>query len=252
MKNERIDRTNQLKRDQRREAILKKKKTILTVIGVLLIVFILAAGFFYSKRLNYIEWQFKKIYGEGFKTDGKTINGNSFTAMTQGGVLIFGTCDFMGNIKSESYVNYYYSDEWSKYIENEIRGYFDDCLIISDYVVDSSLGRYEFETNSIKSFEDYVSKVDSLNGFYRPHFRVYVRKSEDIEHVNKAKAELESKNEKHNIDFYMISDDLYDVHKEEEIHCYVSGDYMEQLEKSLGEEKINEFEDLINKEQGKL
>ena len=231
---------------------MKNKKVIISSVAILLIVFVLIAGFLYSNRINYIEWQFKKMYGESFGKERNSINGNSFAVMTKSGILVFGTCDFVGNIKTESYMNYYYADESVNYIKDEIGSCFDDCIVVADYIVDSSLAKYEFDKNQIQSYEEYISEVKSLNGFFQPHFRVYIRESENKEHVNEAKAVLESCEEYFNVDFYEVSNDLYDAHKEEGIYCYTPGEYMEKLKKSLGEENIDRFNELIEKEEGKL
>lgn len=232
---------------------MKSKKHIFLVIGIVVVFVLTAFTIVYFCRIKLIEHQFNKIYGESFKNEGKSVKGNQFEAMTDDGILIRGTCDVIGNIKTESYVNYFYSDECSQYIMEEIGSCFDDCVVVTETFDNLSLSLYDFNVNSIQSFDDYISAVKSLNrNFYSLDFRVYIRQTEDLEHINAAKSILDSKEDYFNVDFYVIPDDIYDAHKESGIYCYCQGDYMEEFFKSLGENNYDRFLKLVFEHQGRI
>lgn len=155
-----------------------------------------------------------------------------------------GTCDFFGNIKSESYVHFYYADEAMELFSEKIKPYFDDCIIITQ---DKFLGLHqvEYDFKSINSFDEYQ---DALEKGY-PSMFVLLRETEDIEHVRAAIEMLKESEIESDVLFQMIPDDMYEAHIDNGIYCYFDSmsDYMEDFRNLLEDsnENYGRFDELV-------
>lgn len=229
----------------------QKGKSTVDILFLILVIGIgiyLVISFFHSStfRKAYMNWQFRKAYGVTLFYGAGTIDSNNqFIAQTEDGVCVFGSCDFWGNIKTESYINYYYADESAEHIREEIASCFDDCIVVVDE--DSNLlAMTEFDVNSINSYEEYLTSINGGKDDNRINVIVFLRETEDINHVVNAIEILKVNNEDFDVFFRMVSDDIYDAFKDRGVYCYylTVSDYMQELFNSLGEENKMRFYDM--------
>lgn len=218
---------------------MNEKKTsnikfiVTPIIFVIVVAMIVGALFSYNPlRLSRIKKQLKDKYGVEFTGNVKNINGRRFVIKSMdGGVSVKGTCDFLGNVKTESYVNYYYADDCVQDISDKIGEYFDDCIIVVDQRHYSFLYSAEFEFGSIDSYEEYLAATQAKNDMlYHVRARVYVGEDEPLEHVRQAKEYLESANEYIWVSYYAVPDDYYEALKESGIYCFNLSTYMDEFE----------------------
>jgi hypothetical protein len=199
-------------------------------------------------------------YKYGVATDdsvGVKLNGDEFTLMTADGIMVNGTCDYFGRIKTDSYVNYYYADECVEHIRKKIGDCFSDSLIVYDGINLSELASITMETRSINSYDEYVTatrnaweNADKHKYYYKISIRVYIRESEYTGNVYDALAKLLDSEEYFDVFFYAIPDELFDLHKEKGIYAYFKGRTFDELDDYLDKETAEELKDLIYYQNG--
>jgi len=209
-------------------------------------------------RVQTIESQLKYKYGLTIDPQsGIKLDGDEFSATTNEKVSFRGTCDFWGNVKTDTYVNYYYADECVKHISDKINYCFSDSIVIYDGLKMSELASVPLKTNEIHSYDEYVTatKNEWQNAeyhryYYKISIRVYVRESEYTENIINAMAELMSGKEYFDVFFYAIPDELFEIHDAMEIYAYVQGPAINDLVSSLNKETADELLDLIYENKG--
>jgi len=239
----------------------KKKIIEIILIGVCIIVFIVGVMVMvfhsYTVRSSSIKDQMEKMYGLSVDSAGVKIVNDSFSFKTAEGINVYGTCDWFGKVKTDSYVNYFYADECADHIRDEIGDCFDEALFITDDLKLSELAKIQFDACSISSYDDYVAATAAAfdagplsKTNYRISVRVYIKENEDLDHVEDAIAILESNNEYADVYFYVIDDDIYESHEFLGIYTYYVGDYMDVLFYSLGDKSFDRFLGLIYHNEG--
>lgn len=209
-------------------------------------------------RAQTIESQLEKKYGLLIDPlNGIKLKGDEFTATTVEKVTFLGTCDYWGNVKTDSYVNYYYADECVKHISNKITYCFSDSICVYDGLKMSELASVPLQTNDINSYDEYVTatKTEWQNAekhkyYYKISIRVYVRESEYAGYINDAITELLYSEEYFDVFFYAIPDELFDLHEEMGIYAYFKGTAITDLVNSLDKETGDELLNLIYQNQG--
>ena len=105
-----------------------KKNTASTIICTVLLV--LLVGFIVvlvmhldAVRSMKIEKQLQAKYSLAVDSQGISVDNDKFYLTTSEGVSFSGTCDWFGNVKTDSYVNYYYADECVKHIRDKIKAH---------------------------------------------------------------------------------------------------------------------------------
>lgn len=193
-----------------------------------------------------------------------TIDGNEFSLVTSDKVPVSGTCDYFGDVLTESYVNYYYADECVGHIEETIGDCFSDCVIVYDGVTLSELGSFPMDSNSINSYDEYVAATKTAweneqdhKSYYRISIRVYVRESDhmtpdQLEDVNNAIARLQDSGEYFDVFFFVVPDDLFDLHKEKGVYAYVRGEKLKELEEGQDMETCVELANLVSDMEGSV
>lgn len=213
------------------------------IVLVVVVLALIAILFFYNPlRMGRIKKQLQDQYGVEFSADTTNgIKGKIFLLKSKNeGVKVRGTCDFFGNVKTENYVNYYYADECKQDIYDKIGDYFDDCIVVANFITDSRLCVTEFPFKSINSYEDYLNATKDLVYMqYHVRVRVYLREQEDLEHVVAAREFLESTDEYIWVSFYAIPDDYYDALKKSGIYCIDVGDYMDEFNGNVDDENYD-------------
>ena len=121
------------------------------------------------------------------ENEGVNIEGNEFSLVTSDNVFVCGTCDYFGDVLTESYVNYYYADECVGHINETIGDCFSDCVIVYDGLQLSELGSLPVDTGSIDSYDGYVAATKTAwenaqehKYYYKISIRVYVRESQGV------------------------------------------------------------------------
>lgn len=211
-----------------------KKRTITDILFAVLVVIVLGIlGYKFLRsdflRFNVVKQQFKNEYGIALTEGSIGIGDKSFLAKTEDGFSIVGKCDWIGNIQTETYINYYYADETVEIVENEIGACFDDCIIIADY---SHTATDDIDFKSIHSFDEYLSVYEEhYGGPWLPNMVVLLRETEDIDHVREALEILDNSEYRASVVFYRVPDDFYDAHVTNGIYCYArtSSPFMEKL-----------------------
>lgn len=239
--------------DSKESTVKKKDPNLAVILFIAGMITVLSLALCYDIfRYKYIEWQLQQAYGVTFFHENKRIEDNNFTVSSSGGIEVNGKCDFFGNVKSESYVNYFYAEECAKHIEEEIGQCFGDHIIITD-LISRRIGRYCFEFGSIKSYEDYMAAVRTLNrNFYALTFRVYLKDAQDQKHIAESEKILTEKNEYCNVYYFTVPEDLYDVHKNSSVRCYSYGDTLEGFMHILGDENYTRMQKLIIRREGQI
>ena len=188
---------------------------------------------------------------------GVKFSGNEFTLMTEDNIFVCGTCDYFGQVKTDSYINYYYADDCVYHIRGKIGNYFSDSVIIYDGIKLSELASFPLETKSINSYDEYVTatknaweNADEHKYYYKISIRVYVRESEYTGNVYDAMAKLLDSKEYFDVFFYAVPDELFELHKEKEIYAYFKGESFDELDDHLDKETAAELEDLIYNQYG--
>lgn len=213
----------------------KKNYYIVAPIIFLVLMGIIVAGllFYAPMKLKRITKQLRDRYGiEFIAENARGVRGNDFIVKSLEGVSVYGSTDLFGNVKSESYVNYYYADDCKYDIENKIGDYFDDCIIVVDQINDYSyLYGEKFPFKSINSYEEYLEATKEKNSMrYHVKVRVYLRNKEDLKHVSEAKEYLENENEYIWVYYYVVPDEFYDALKKSGIYCFNFSDSMDEFE----------------------
>lgn len=216
---------------------------ILFAILIVIVSVILGVCFIHSEflRLRWINLQLNRTYGISISYDNSRVgkqwtSANNFSLQTTDGVVIVGTCNFLGKIETESYVNCYYADESVEHIKDEIGSCFDDCIVINDLCDFGDLCVQPFELNSIGSYDEYLERT--RDGISLITINVLLRESENIDHVADAIRILRSNNEEFKVRFLMLPDNMYDAHLERGVYFYSrqNGDFMQDLINSCGDE----------------
>ena len=232
-------------------------KLVLGITGVFAVLVVLFLHS-YSQRSQMIMSYLNYRYGvKADDSEDVTIFGDEFTLTTEEGINVCGTCDFFGNIKTDSYVNYYYADECADHIRDEIGAYFSDSVIIYDGIKLSELASLPLKTRAINSYDEYVAatkdaweNADEHNYYYKISIRVYIRESEYIGNIRDAIAQLKDNDEYFDVYFYTVPDELFDLHKEKEVHAYFRGKAFDELDDYLDKETAVKLEDLIYHQSG--
>ncbi len=191
------------------------------------------------------------------ENEGVNIEGNEFSLVTSDNVFVCGTCDYFGDVLTESYVNYYYADECVGHINETIGDCFSDCVIVYDGLQLSELGSLPVDTGSIDSYDGYVAATKTAwenaqehKYYYKISIRVYVRESDhqtpdQLEDVNNAIARLQENGEYFDVFFFTVSDDLFDLYKEKGVYVYFKGGIMKELEEGQDQATCIELEHLV-------
>ena len=211
-----------------------------------------------SQRAAEIESYLNYKYGITVdENEGVTFNGDEFSLVTSDKITVLGTCDYFGEVMSESYVNYYYSDECVAHINEMIGDCFSDCVIVYDGLRLSELAALYFDSNSINSYDEYVAATKNSwenaqehKYWYKISIRVYVRESDYSDNVSNAIARLKDSGEYFDVFFFKVPDELFDLHKEKGVYAYFGGETLKDLETDLDRETCVELEDLISNNAG--
>ena len=211
-----------------------------------------------SQRAAEIESYLDYKYGVSVDEDkGVTISGDEFSLMTSDNILVLGTCNYFGEVVTESYVNYYYADDCVAHINEKIGDCFSDCVIVYDGISLSELASFQYNTSSINSYEEYVAVTRNAwetaqehKYWYKISIRVYVRESDYSDNVNEAIARLQGSDEYFDVFFFKVPDELFDLHKEKGVYAYFGGEALKDLETGLDRETCVELEDLISNNAG--
>ena len=199
-----------------------------------------------SQRAAEIEAYMDYKYGVAVdENKGITISGDEFSLITSDNILVLGTCNYFGEVLTESYVNYYYADDCVEHINEKIGDCFSDCVIVYDGVHLSELGNHRMDTNFINDYEGYVAaaknacEADEMNkNNYKISIRVYVRESEDTANIDAAITRLQDSGEYFNVYFYVVTDVMFNYHKEHGIFAYCRGGFIDgisSLDKETGD-----------------
>ena len=188
---------------------------------------------------------------------GVKITGDEFTLTTEDNIEVCGTCDFFGDVLTESYVNYFYADECVDHIREKIGDCFSDSVIIYDGIKLSELSSLPWETEKINSYDEYVATTKNAwendqehKYFYKISIRVYIRESENSESVKDAIARLQDSGEYFDVFFYAVPDELFDIHKEKGTYAYFKGKSLDELDDYLDKETAVGLQELISRQEG--
>jgi len=236
----------------------KKKKNLSAVTGLVaaaLLVVVFTCGILNMNgvRLKNVERQMSRKYGVSFADENNSLTENGFNIKSADGIRVYGTCNWFGKVKTESYINYAYADESIEYIREKIGSYFDECLIIRDNMIFSELSLVQFDSNSIKSFEDYEAAVESYSeekSYYKMAVRVYIREDESIDHIAEAISVLKENNETWSVYFFAVPDDLFDMHIDRNLYCYCIGEPVFDAMECMGTDNYERVENLIYRKEG--
>ena len=240
---------------------MKGAKIVKAIVGVAVVaaaigavVYICATQF----RAQTVERQMERKYGleVDYKT-GVRVEDDEFSFKTKDGVNVWGTCDRFGNVKTDTYVNYYYADECVEHIQYQIGGFFSDSVIIYDGLKLSELSSIPLEAGNINSFDDYIKATQNAYNtaeyhkyYYKISVRVYVRESEAVQNICDAAIKLLESDEYFNVVFYRVPDNIFDLHKEAGIYAYYKGEALDRLTNNPNEAERVEIHDLIYKQKG--
>ena len=225
-----------------------KKNTVGTIFCVILLVLMLSSMtvlFMHldSVRLMRIEKQLQSKYALTVDDKGINLDDNKCYLTTSEGVSFSGTCDWFGNVKTDSYVNYYYADECVKHIRDKIAYCFTESVVVADGIKISELASIEFDTKAINSYEDYVAATKTAftdaefhKQYYKIGIRVYVRETEDVHNIYDAEAVLLSDKEYFDVYFFAVPDEIFDIHKDNGVYAYYKGKAIDEMVNELDSE----------------
>lgn len=242
-------------------SLMKGIKVVKAILGTMVVAAAIGAIVYIGAtqfRAQTVQMQMERKYGleVDYKT-GVRVEDDEFSFKTKDGVNVWGTCDLFGNVKTDTYVNYYYADECVEHIQNQIGGCFTDSVIVFDGLKLSELASIPLSGGKINSYDEYVAATKNAwetaeyhKYYYKISVRVYVRESEEIQNICDAAMTLMENDEYFNVVFYRVPDKIFDLHKSEGIYAYYKGEAMDKLTNNLDEATRVEMYDLIYKQKG--
>lgn len=211
------------------------------LITVVIVFFAGIAGVFSLRsdmhRLDYIKRQLAKTYGVTFADGGSISKDDVFSITSSDGVDVTGTCNMMGKIRTESYINHYYGAESARRISDKIGACFDECVIVANNEYQHNWA-YVVASGTINSYEEYLASLDVSD---IPYVFVYVRETESSDNVKDALSILIADNEPLKVLICALPDDKYEAHRDFGQSVYTGGPYMDALNDPRGSEHHEEF-----------